>query len=100
MRDGQESDAEAFKASLDRRLKASQALQKDLLNEVPMLYGSPGAGMPGGDPGIALAEIHRENLRRRNGIERPNGPENEESVMLPYERFVAAIAIILGIFSF
>ena len=57
-----DGEAKTFAVSLERRGEAAQGLQKDLLTEVPLLYGSPN----GGDPGVLLAKIHREEMVRRN----------------------------------
>ena len=84
---------EAFAESLKRRQQAAQGLEKDLLTEVPLLYGS--AGGPARDPGIALAQIHREELLRRNGggASGPSGKRSE--VTLPFERIVVALVVLL-----
>ncbi|RYD67724.1 MAG: hypothetical protein EOP58_02440 [Sphingomonadales bacterium] len=60
-------NAEEFRASLKQRAEAAKGLEKDLLSEVPQLYGAPDQLAPDGDPGISLAKIHREELKRRNG---------------------------------
>ena len=57
--------ADEFAASLKRRGQAADGLEQDLLTEVPLLYGSPGQA-PHGDPGIVLAQVHRDELVRRN----------------------------------
>ena len=89
-------DAAEFAASMDRRRTAADGLEGDLLNDVPMLYGSPDGGYtPYGDPGVILARIHREDMLRRNGydVSDASGPYSE--VSLPFERATAAVAILL-----
>lgn len=84
---------EEFEASLKRRGKAARGLAQDLLTEVPMLYGSPGQMEAEGDPGIVLARIHQEELKRRNG----GGVSchSRSRAELPYERATGALAILL-----
>ena len=84
-----------FAASLKRRRQAAQGLERDLLTEVPLLYGSSGRLEPFGDPGIVLARIHREELQRRNGggVVRSSGERSD--VALPFERATAALAVLL-----
>ena len=87
--------AEEFAANLRRRGQAAQGLERDLLNEVPLLYGSPGSSESHGDPGIALAKIHQEERLRRNGggIFQLSGEQS--GVALPFEHATAAIALLL-----
>ena len=90
------SDEERFAEDLKRQRQAADGLEKDLLDDVPMLYGSPdGPLAPRGDPGIILAQIHREDMLRRNGydISGASGPPSE--VRLPFERTTGILAILL-----
>jgi hypothetical protein len=90
------TDAEKFAESLNRRRQAADGLEKELLNDVPLLYGSPeGPYSPYGDPGVVLARIHREEMLRRNGydVSDASGPLSE--VSLPFERATAALAVLL-----
>ncbi|OQW42216.1 MAG: hypothetical protein A4S12_00825 [Proteobacteria bacterium SG_bin5] len=88
-------DAERFAASLARRAEAAKGLERDLLTEVPLLYGSPSNG----DPGVTLARLHRDDLRRRHGY--PAAPKTREAeVRLPYERLVIALVIIVNLLFF
>ena len=86
-------NADEFRASLKQRAEAAKGLEKDLLHEVPRLYGSPDRLAPNGDPGISLAKIHRDELKRRNGGGVPNSTTRRSDVELPFER----AALILGL---
>ena len=86
---------EEFAASLKRRGQAAQGLERDLLNEVRLLYGSPGGSEPHGDPGIVLAKIHQEQLLRRNGGGLFQSSGERSDVALPFERATAALALLL-----
>jgi len=61
-----------------------------------LLYGSPGSLEARGDPGITIAEIHREELIRRSGggvgNMRPEKPDR-----LPYENAMMVIAFVAGL---
>jgi hypothetical protein len=88
--------AAEFAESLERRRQAADELGKDLLNEVPLLYGSPDGGYtPEGDPGIVLARIHREEILRRNGYDVSEASGTKSEVSLPFERTTAALALLL-----
>jgi hypothetical protein len=91
-------DAEGFAASLKHRRQAAEGLERDILTKVPLLYGSPGSLEPGGDPGIALARLHREELVQRNGggVTQVSGKRSD--VALPFERAMTAVAILLFLF--
>jgi hypothetical protein len=80
----QPDDAEKFAASLKQRSEAASQLEKDLLTEVPLLYGQPGSW---GD--IGLARIRRDEMRRRSGEKDPT-PEP-----LRFERATAVLAVLL-----
>jgi hypothetical protein len=92
------STAEDFAESLKRRREAAAGLERDLLTEVPLLYGSPGSLEPNGDPGIVLARVHREELVRRNGggVTNPSGKRSE--VSLPFEELTGALILIFVLF--
>lgn len=91
-----EDEHRQFVESLKRRGQAAEGLRNDLLTEVPLLYGTPGSLEARGDPGIVLAEIHREDLVRRNGGGVATGrAEGRET--LPYETMTMAIAIVVGL---
>jgi hypothetical protein len=88
--------AAEFVESLERRRLAANELEKDLLNEVPLLYGSPDGGYtPDGDPGIVLARTHREEMLRRNGYDVSEASGKKSEVSLPFERTTAALAVLL-----
>ncbi len=89
-----------FAADLKRRKEAAEGLEKDLLTEVPLLYGSPGRREPHGDPGILLARMHRQDLQRRNGGGVPPSTRRREGVSLPFERMIAAFALVLVVVFF
>lgn len=91
------AEAAAFAADLARRAVAAKGLQTDLLTQVPLLYGSPDAHAPGGDPGTVLARLHREDLLRRNGGGVPSFRPNREPPRLPYERALLVLGVILGV---
>lgn len=91
------AEAAAFAADLARRAAAAKGLQTDLLTQVPLLYGSPDAHAPGGDPGTLLARLHREDLLRRNGGGVPSSRPNREPPRLPYERALLVLGVILGV---
>jgi len=78
------NDAEEFAASLKRRSKDAKELEKDLLTDVPLLYGQPGSW---GE--IGLARIRRDEMRRRSG----DGEAKSEP--LPFERATAALAVLI-----
>jgi hypothetical protein len=93
------SDADEFAENLERRRQAAVRLEEDLLNEVPMLYGSPGNIQAHkdvqGDPGIVLSRIHREEMLRRNGYDVSEASGMKSEVSLPFERTTAALALLL-----
>jgi hypothetical protein len=89
-----------FAASLVRREQAAKGLEKDLLTEVPLLYGSPSSMEPHGDPGIVLAHMHQEELLRRNGGGAPPSSRTGSDVSLPFERTTAILAIVLLLLIF
>jgi hypothetical protein len=90
-------EAGEFAKDLERRRKAEQGLEKDLLTDVPLLYGSPTQydWNNRGDPGITLARIHREELLRRNGVDAFKASGTRSEIRLPFERLTAALAFIL-----
>ena len=88
------ADPEAFAESLKRRRQAAHGLEQDLLTDVPLLYGSAGDG----DPGIVLARVHREELVRRNGGGIPKPSARRSDVVLPFERAMAALAVLAFLF--
>lgn len=92
------ANAEEFAESLNRRRQAAHGLEQDLLSEVPLLYGSPGTLEPHGDPGAVLAQIHRDELLRRNGGGVLHTRGRRSDVALPFERTTAALAILLFLF--
>lgn len=89
------ADAERFARSLRQRKRAAEGLEQDILTEVSLLYGSPGSLEADGDPGIALARIHREELVRRNGGGVMRVPGTRSDVALPFERAMTALALFL-----
>lgn len=93
-------DSDDFAASLKRREQAAKGLEKDLLTEVPMLYGSPGPMEPRGDPGILLARMHQADLQRRNGGGVPPSSRKRSDVLLPFERTVVVLAVVIFLFFF
>ena len=60
-----------------------------------MLYGSPGSLEPRGDPGILLAQTHREEMLRRNGGGIFSSSNDRSDVVLPFERMTAALAVLI-----
>lgn len=88
-------NAEDFAASLRRRDQAARGLEKDLLTEVPLLYGSPGSMEPQGDPGIVIARLHQEELQRRNDGGLPPSKRARSDVLLPFERATAILPFVL-----
>ncbi len=92
------NDPQAYAASLERRRKAAQGLQQELLTSVPLLYGSPGEA--GGDPGIELARAHREDMLRRHGGSPLQASGRRSEVVLPFERAIAALAFLLYLLFF
>jgi hypothetical protein len=91
-------DSQGYGASLKRRRQAAEGLERDVLTKVPLLYGSPGSLEPGGDPGISLARLHREELVRRNGggVTKASGKRSDGA--LPFERAMTALAVLLFLF--
>lgn len=92
------ADAEEFAESMKRRRQAARGLEQALLTEVPPLYGSPDSWAPYGDPGIVLAQIHRDELLRRNGGGVLSVSRKRSAVALPFERITTALAILLFLF--
>jgi hypothetical protein len=97
------ANAADFIESLDRRRQAQARLEKDLLNEVPLSYGLPGeVGMQidpqitGGDPGIVLARIHREEMLRRNGVDAFSASGRRSEVRLPFERTTTWLVLLIS----
>jgi hypothetical protein len=95
-------NAEEFAASLERRARAAKGLEKDLVAKVPLLYGGPGRLEPEGDPGVALARIHREELERRNGggLPLPPGARSESGSNLKRTTIGIGAAILVLILLF
>lgn len=92
------NDPQAFSEDLKRRGQAARGLEQELLTNVPLLYGSPGEMEANGDPGIAIARAHREDMLRRSGSPlRASGRRSE--VTLPFERATAALALVLFLIS-
>ncbi|RSV13809.1 MULTISPECIES: hypothetical protein [Sphingomonas] len=89
-----------FAADLKRRSDAAKGLEKDLLTEVPLLYGSPGRREPHGDPGIFIARMHRQDMQRRNGGGAPPSTRRRQGVSLPFERMIAGFALVLAVLFF
>jgi hypothetical protein len=83
------TDAEEFVASLNRRREAANQLEDDLLNDVPMLYGLSSRWGT-----TKLAEIRRDEMRRRSGEDPEAKPE-----ALPFERATAALTVLLFLFA-
>lgn len=92
-----EETAKAFAESLKRRGHAARGLEKDLLSEVPLLYGSAGQLTPDGDPGVLLTKIHREELIRRNGGGVPGPTHKPSHAALPFEDMMVALVILLSL---
>ena len=92
--------AEGFESDLRQRAEAARGLEQDLLTEVPLLYGSPGAAEAEGDPGIVLARLHRENLLHRNGGGAPSKLWRRGDNPLPFENAISALAILILIAIF
>ncbi|MFV0624938.1 hypothetical protein ACBY01_13140 [Sphingomonas sp. ac-8] len=93
-------NSDEFAADLRRRAEAAKGLEKDLLTEVPLLYGSPGRMEPQGDPGILIAQMHREDMQRRNGGGVPPSSGRRSGVSLPFERALCALALALTVLFF
>lgn len=92
------SDSEAretFVEDLQQRGQAAQGLQKDLLTEVPLLYGSPASLEPDGDPGVVLARIHRDQMLRRNGGGVATSSAGETPAALPFEHGMIWLVLLL-----
>jgi hypothetical protein len=70
--------------SIKNRSRAAQGLQKDLLHEVPMLYGQN--NLWGAD--VAIGKIHREGMVRKNGGGLPPGVPATSKAKLPMEDLV------------
>ena len=90
-------DAEDLADSLKRREQAADALEDDLLNDVPMLYG-PSAGLPyptSPVPDILIGRIHREEMLRKNGYDVSDASGTPSEVSLPFERPIGALVILL-----
>jgi hypothetical protein len=94
------ADREAFAESLKQRRRAADGLEQDLLTQVPLLYGSPGSLEPRGDPGIVLAQAHREELLRRNGGGVLHSSSKHSEVALPFERLTIALTILICLILF
>ncbi|WP_288989967.1 hypothetical protein [uncultured Sphingopyxis sp.] len=92
--------ATEFARNLTQRGEAAKGLNKDLLTDVPLLYGSPGPLASKGDPGIVLAQIHREEIVRKNGGGFSGFRAEESPARLPLERTTTALAMLLAIIYF
>lgn len=97
---------EQFAESLKQRREAAQGLERDLITEVPMLYGSPTLWddpanllKPYYDPGIELARIHRDEMVRRNGGGIFNRSRSRSDVRLPFERTMIALSILVSLLA-
>jgi hypothetical protein len=93
---------EEFSANLERRNKAAMGLEQDLLNEMPLLYGSPGSLQRHGDPGVLLARLHREELVRRNSSGVFQSSTDRPAASLPFERTLGAMLLLFflwGLFA-
>lgn len=92
----QPRDPQAFADSLKRRHQAAEGLERELLTNVPLLYGSPGEA---GDPGIVLARAHREDMLRRNGGSASQASGRRSEIVLPWERATVALLMLLWLLS-
>jgi hypothetical protein len=86
------TDAGEFAANLDHRREAANDLEKDLLTEVPLLYGSPGSW-----GNVGLARIRREEMLRRSGEWEVKTSGNKYE-SLPFERATGTLAVLLFLF--
>ncbi|GGE86590.1 hypothetical protein [Sphingomonas prati] len=93
---GDDAAAAAFAADLRQRGLAARGLERDLIQEVPLLYGSSGRLEPQGDPGIVLAAMHRDDMVRRNGGGIPVATRRARA-FLPYEREMAGLSLLFVI---
>jgi hypothetical protein len=98
--DSRDKDAAVFAESLKRRGEAARGLQEDLLHEVPLLYGSAGRAHPHGDPGVVLAKLHREQMVGRNGGGIPEASEGRSHALLPFERTIMVLVILILLVQF
>ena len=89
------ASAEEFADSLKHRGEAAKGLERDLLTTVPLLYGSPRRLEPRGDPGVVLAQIHRDEMLRRNGGGVLQAGSRRSDVALQFERTMEALAIVI-----
>jgi hypothetical protein len=85
--------AEEFAESLKQRQQAAKGLEKDLLAELPLLYGSAGGMEPHGDPGVVIAQLHRADMLRRHGGGALNASGTPDEVRLPFERTVVLLPV-------
>lgn len=92
--------ATEFTTNLKQRGEAARGLNKDLLTDVPLLYGSPGPLASNGDAGIVLSQIHREEMVRKNGGGLSGFRAEESPARLPLERTTTALAMLLAIIYF
>ena len=88
------NNADQFRARLRQRAEAAKGLEKDLLSEVPQPYGARDRLAPDGDPGISLAKIHREELKRRNGGGVPDSATKHSDLQLPFKRALPTFGLI------
>ncbi|MGL3821551.1 hypothetical protein [Sphingopyxis sp. R3-92] len=93
-------DAAEFARNLKQRGEAARGLNRDLLTDVPLLYGSPGPLEANGDPGIVLAQIHREEMVRKNGGGISSFRPEVPTARLPFERATTALAMLLATIYF
>ncbi len=93
-------ESEGFAESLKQRSEAARGLERDLLTEVPLLYGSPNSLEAEGDAGIVLAKLHREELLRRNKGGVIASTSRRSEVTLPFERITGALAILIFLIFF
>ena len=82
---------EAFATSLSQRRQAAERLEKDLLTQVPLLYGSPGQAAPD----LVIERLHQEELVRRSGGGILPASRRRGDAALPFERGLAVFAFSL-----
>lgn len=73
--------------SIENRSRAAKGLQKDLLKEVPMLYGKPDIRY-NWRPDEQIGSMHREGLVRKNGGGLPPGIPATSNAKLPMENML------------
>lgn len=88
---------ETFLADLKHRRRAASAMEREILTEVPLLYGEAGCHEPKGDPGIVLAELHAADRAQRHGSGLPRQTECPDRIWISLDKLFAMATLLFVI---